>query len=420
LLPLAGVLPLGIVALVILAVAGGDRSPAEQGPLLALLALALLASGLFVWLLGRRLAELPGQPAPLKQALEEERRARQAAEAAARDKDEFLARLAHELRNPLGAMGNAVRLIERMPPGSPDAKAAREVLGRQTEHLARIVDELREAGLAASGRVALRRNLFDLSQAVTTAVAALKPSSGRDWQLDLRPVLVSADPARIDQVLAALLGHAASTSPPRSPIRVALREDGDQALLELEDAAQLQEPPQGVALALVQRLVELHGGQVSAAAGEGGRGARFTLRLPALPQPAPAEEARRRPLPAPRPARQARVLLVEDNDDARTMLQRILQAHGHLVSTARDAQAGLAAAAAGSPNVAVVDIGLPGMDGYEFARAMRERLGHGVRLVAVTGYGTESHRQRAAEAGFDAHLTKPVDIDRLLGLIAEA
>jgi DNA-binding response OmpR family regulator len=114
------------------------------------------------------------------------------------------------------------------------------------------------------------------------------------------------------------------------------------------------------------------------------------------------------------------VLLVEDNDDARTMLQRILQAQGHLVSTARDAHTGLQAAAAGSPNVAVVDIGLPGMDGYEFARAMRERLGQRVRLIAVTGYGTESHRRKAAEAGFDAHLTKPVDIDRLLGLIAEA
>jgi CheY-like chemotaxis protein len=114
------------------------------------------------------------------------------------------------------------------------------------------------------------------------------------------------------------------------------------------------------------------------------------------------------------------VLLVEDNDDARVMLQRILQTHGHLVSAARDARAGLEAAAAGSPNVAVVDIGLPGMDGYEFARAMRERLGQGVRLIALTGYGTEDHRQRAEEAGFDAHLTKPVDIDRLLGLIAEA
>jgi CheY-like chemotaxis protein len=113
-------------------------------------------------------------------------------------------------------------------------------------------------------------------------------------------------------------------------------------------------------------------------------------------------------------------LVVEDNDDARVMLQRILQAHGHLVSAARDARAGLEAAVAGSPSVAVVDIGLPGMDGYQFARAMRERLGSDVRLIAVTGYGTESDRQRAAQAGFDAHLTKPVDMDHLLRLISEA
>src|SRR5439155_23466619 len=162
----------------------------------------------------------------------------------------------------------------------------------------------------------------------------------------------------------------------------------------------------GIGLTLVRRLVELHGGSVSAENREGGAGARFTVRLPAIPEPEPQPERDARPLPAPRPARQARVLIVEDNDDARVTLQRILQADGHLVSAARDARAGLEAAVAGSPNIAVVDIGLPGMDGYEFARAMRERLGSGVRLIALTGYGTRADRKRSAEAGFDAHLTK--------------
>jgi CheY-like chemotaxis protein len=173
-------------------------------------------------------------------------------------------------------------------------------------------------------------------------------------------------------------------------------------------------------LALVRRLVELHGGSVSAQNLGPGKGACFTVRLPAIPEPDLVAAREVRPLPAPRPLRQARVLIVEDNDDARVSLQRILQADGHLVSAARDARAGLEAAMAGSPNVAVVDIGLPGMDGYQFARAMRERLGSGVRLIALTGYGTESDRQRAAQAGFDAHLTKPVDLDRLLALITEA
>jgi len=171
---------------------------------------------------------------------------------------------------------------------------------------------------------------------------------------------------------------------------------------------------------LVRRLVELHGGSVQAENLVPQGGARFTVRLPAIPEPEPVAHHDARPLPTPRPARQARVLIVEDNDDSRVTLQRILQADGHLVSAARDARAGLEAAAAGSPNIAVVDIGLPGMDGYQFARAMRERLGGGVRLIALTGYGSEADRQRSAEAGFDAHLTKPVDIDRLLTLITEA
>ncbi|HEX6267050.1 MAG TPA: hybrid sensor histidine kinase/response regulator [Burkholderiales bacterium] len=427
LLSLAGILPMAIVAAVILA-AMARAQPADEralGALAALLAIVLLASGLFVWLAARRLGEtidaLPADEAKgLRQALDEERRARQAAEAAARDKDEFLARLGHELRNPLGAIGNAVSVIERLPAGSADFRAARDVIGRQTEHLARIVDELREAGRAAGGRIALRRNLFDLSQAVADAVAALRHSSSHDWQLELRPVLVSADPARMDQVLASVLAHAAQASPPRSSVRVSLREEAAEALLQVEDSASAPHvAPESVGLALVHRLVELHGGRVSIEPRKDGPGARYTLRLPAIPEPEPVEGRHRRPPPAPRPARPARVLLVEDNDDARVMLQKILQAHGHLVSAARDARAGLEAAAAGSPNVAVVDIGLPGMDGYQFARAMRQRLGQGVRLIAVTGYGTDGHRQRAAEAGFDAHLTKPVDIDRLLGLIAE-
>jgi CheY-like chemotaxis protein len=166
--------------------------------------------------------------------------------------------------------------------------------------------------------------------------------------------------------------------------------------------------------------VELHGGSVSAENIAAGGGARFTVRLPAIPQPEPVVRRHAWPLPAPRPARQARVLIVEDNDDARVTLQRILQADGHLVSAARDARAGLEAAIAGSPNIAVVDIGLPGMDGYEFAHALRERLGSGVRLIALTGYGTPADRERSAQAGFDAHLTKPVDLDRLLELITEA
>jgi CheY-like chemotaxis protein/anti-sigma regulatory factor (Ser/Thr protein kinase) len=367
--------------------------------------------------------------------LEEEKHLRQHAEAAGRAKDEFLAMLGHELRNPLGAIGGAVHVIERLPPSSADYKAAREIIGRQTAHLAKIVDDLLDVGRVVSGRILLRRNLVDLAQAASAAVATVRTGAQaqrHEWELELQPVLVSADPTRIDQILSNLLGNAVKFTPAGRRIRLAVREQAGEAVLRLEDEGPGIDPAilphifdlftkdagpgLGIGLALVRRLVDLHGGSVRAENRSEG-GARFTVRLPAIPQPEGAAP-RTRPQPAPRATRQARVLIVEDNDDARVTLQRILQSEGHLVSAARDAASGLEAAMAGSPSVAVVDIGLPGMDGYAFARAMRERLGSGVRLIALTGYGTDADRERAAEAGFDAHFTKPVDLERLLRLIA--
>jgi len=497
-LSLAGIVPLAIVATVLLVALWRTRqaqfeevAPAEAQALAALLVIVLVASGLFAWLIGRRIAGAlhaattaaaaigSGKPVPLVpsqveevqalvQALERasarlaaaeadrartagemdavlqhERAARLQAEAANRAKDEFLAMLGHELRNPLGAIGGAMRVLERLPPSSGDHKAARDIIARQSAHLAKIVDDLLDVGRLVSGRIQLRRNLVDLAQASAAAVATVRAAEREgehEWTLELAPVLVSADPTRIDQVLANLLGNAAKFTPIGGRIRVSLAEQAGEAVLTVDDTGPGVRPDLlphifelfsrdpaagdpaglGIGLALVRRLVELHGGSVQAENLIPEGGARFTVRIPSIPEPEPVVHRDARPLPAPRPARQARVLIVEDNDDSRVTLQRILQADGHLVSAARDAHAGLEAAAAGSPNIAVVDIGLPGMDGYQFARAMRERLGSGVRLIALTGYGTEADRQRSAEAGFDAHLTKPVDIDRLLALIAEA
>lgn len=496
-LSLAGIVPLAIVATVLLVALWRTQQAlfeelarAEAHALAALLVIVLVASGLFAWLIGRRIAGVlqaattaaaaigSGKPPPLvpsrveelqalMQALEraaarlaaaeadrartvgeveavlqQERGARLQAEAANRAKDEFLAMLGHELRNPLGAIGGAMRVLERLPSSSSDHKAARDIIARQSAHLAKIVDDLLDVGRLVSGRIQLRRNLVDLAQASAAAVATVRAAEREgehEWMLELAPVLVSADPTRIDQVLANLLGNAAKFTPRGGRIRVRLGEHAGEAILTVEDSGPGVRPDLlphifelfsrdatagdlgglGIGLALVRRLVELHGGRVQAENAGPLGGARFTARIPAIPEPEPVQRDAR-PLPAPRPARQARVLIVEDNDDSRVTLQRILQADGHLVSAARDARAGLEAAAAGSPNIAVVDIGLPGMDGYQFARAMREHLGSGVRLIALTGYGTEADRQRSADAGFDAHLTKPVDIDRLLALITEA
>jgi signal transduction histidine kinase len=461
------------------------------GALAALLVIVLVASGVFAWLIGRRLADAihgaadaavamsAGKPvAPvvsridevqtlmealerasvrlaaaeddrkraaleLDAVLQQETSARAQAEAANRAKDEFLAMLGHELRNPLGAIGNAIRVIERLPSTSGDHKAAREIIARQAAHLAKIVDDLLDVGRVVSGRILLRRNLVDFAQAAAAAVAttrAAEPRREHEWKLELETVLVSADPTRVDQVLANLLGNAVKFTPSGGQIRVRVKDEAGAALLSVEDSgpgvrtellAHIFEPfardpalgehgGLGIGLALVKRLVELHGGSVHVENLSARGGARFTVRLPAIPEPEPVAQRDTRPLPAPRPARQARVLIVEDNEDSRVSLQRVLQADGHLVSAARDARAGLEAAAAGSPNIAIVDIGLPGADGYQFARELRERLGSGVRLIALTGYGTEADRKRAAEAGFDAHLTKPVDLDRLLALIVES
>ena len=457
----AGIAPVAIVGTALL-VALSRASPAGIAALAGLFVLVLIASGLFAWLIGRRIADAvlaaaqssadaaaarlaAAQEAAdraareLDNALRAQRREYEQAQAANRAKDEFLAMLGHELRNPLGAIANAMRVIDRLPATSADHKAARDIVARQTAHLAKIVDDLLDVGRVVSGRIALRRNLVDLAQASTAAVAAARAGAeapGHEWTLELTPVLVSADPTRIDQVLANLLGNAVNFTPQGGRIRVQLAPEAGQAVLTVQDSgpgigpellphifelfarAPHEHGGLGIGLALVKRLVELHGGSIRAENVPGG-GARFTLRLPAIPEPEPVGARKLWPLPAPRPSRQARVLIVEDNDDARVTLQRLLQAEGHLVSAARDARGGLEAAIAGSPNIAVVDIGLPEMDGYQLARELRERLGSGVRLIALTGYGTAADRQRSAEAGFDAHLTKPVDLDRLLALITE-
>ncbi len=382
-------------------------------------------------------AERQRSDAERQQLLEREQEARAIAEAANRSKDEFLAMLGHELRNPLGAIANGARLLDA--PDEATRAHAREVIARQVQHLARMTDDLLDAARAMTGKIVLQRQPLDLADAAARAVAALR-ASGRGGEhrfvAALAPAWVEADATRIEQVLSNLLANAVKYTPAGGTITVSVAHEGREAVLRVADEGigmpaellervfepfvQGERPLDrsfgglGIGLTLVRRLAELHGGTASAASDGPGRGSVFTVRLPAIDPVAGR---------APRAARTApmrrRVLVVEDNADARETLRRLLEFEGHSVRVAGDAEAALAALRTEASDVALIDIGLPGMDGYELARRIRAELDRERALVlaAVTGYGLPEDRRRSAAAGFDAHLVKPLDLEALSALL---
>ena len=355
-----------------------------------------------------------------------------------RRKTEFLAVLSHELRNPLTPIRNSIYLLERAPPGSTQAERAREVLHRQTDHLARLVDDLLDATRISRGKIDLHRTRFDLRDVVRKATDDLRSlfeASGIDLRVErvAVPLWMDGDETRIAQVLGNLLHNAAKFTPAGGVVTVALAERDGAATLSVQDTGAGIAPGEvermfepfaqgaqdqartagglGLGLALVKGLVELHGGSVGARSGGPGRGAEFTVSLPLVPALAPAAGAE-----GAAPARDASrlVVIVEDNVDAGATLGEILELSGHRVRLARDARAGLALARELHPDVVLCDIGLPDMDGYDFARAVRRDAAlAGTRLVAVTGYAQPEDRARALAAGFDAHLAKPPAIEEL-------
>ena len=363
--------------------------------------------------------------------------ARAEAEAANRTKDEFLAMLGHELRNPLGAIGSAAHVLARTAGANNATTRASEIIGRQVQHLARIVDDLLDVSRVVAGKVVLRLQAVDLGD-IARRIVALHggPAGGRHViTAHTTRVWVSADPTRLEQVLSNLLANAVKYTPAGGEITVSVRREGDWAVLSVRDTGVGIRPellPRvfdlfvqadrslertggglGIGLTLVRQLVELHGGGVDAASPGPGRGSTFTVRLPTI---APPVETGAVAGPAVAAVGQ-RVLVVEDNDDAREMMRSLLHLLGHEVHEACDGASGVEQARRLRPDAALIDIGLPGIDGYEVARRIRADVPD-ARLVAVTGYGQPEDRERALAAGFDEHLVKPLDPEQLHRLLS--
>ena len=346
-----------------------------------------------------------------------------------RRKDEFLAALAHELRNPLAPMRNAVAILARKGPQDPEVAWSQGVLERQIDHLSRLIGDLLDIERIARGRLELRRERVPLETVVDMALESSRPhinAAGHRLSVLLpsERATLDADPARLAHALATLLKNAARHTPPQGTIGFSAAVEGAEVVVEVEDtgaglepaaAAGLFEEGAGIGLRLVHGIVKLHGGRIDVRSAGPGRGAEFILRLPV----ADGNQAVERPALAPRiPSRPVRVLVADDNRDAADSLQRILEMYGHDVRVAYDGQSAVKVGKEFRPRVAVLDIAMPGSDGYYVARAIRGQQGADVTLVALTGWGQDTDRRRAIESGFDYHLVKPIDPDELNALLA--
>ncbi|HEY7820252.1 MAG TPA: ATP-binding protein, partial [Vicinamibacteria bacterium] len=365
------------------------------------------------------------------------------AEQANRAKDEFLAMLGHELRNPLGAMSNALYLIEQDQGEPAMTDLARAVLKRQVGNLVRLVDDLLDMGRLVTGKILLRKAPLDLSQSVSRVVAAMRTAgklASHDVELAAEPAWIDVDEVRMEQIISNLVGNAAKYTPPGGSIRISVKAEKDSVVLEVEDngigipedllprvfdlfvqgARNLDrsEGGLGIGLSIVKRLAELHGGSISAFSAGPGRGSLFRVRLPAMVAPAAGREKKEPGDPAKANGERLKILVVEDNRDALETLKMLLSAKGHEVHGVASGKKALDEVSLLRPDVAIIDLGLPGMNGYEVAKELRNKeRGEAMLLVALTGYGSLEHRKRTEKAGFDAHLLKPLDYNKLTALL---
>ena len=365
-----------------------------------------------------------------------------------RRKNKFLAMLAHELRNPLAPVRNAVALMKSRSQRDPVIDRVADVIERQVGLMARLMDDLLDIGRITNDRMELRLERVDLVRIVRDAIEISQPliqRSGHEVSV-MAPqpsIVVEADPARLGQVFSNLVNNACRYTANKGQIWITIERAGPSAMVTVTDTG-IGIPPEqlstifemfsqvdrttrpagglGIGLHLVKRLVDMHGGQVSAQSDGPGMGSRFTVRLPALPESVTVDEVA---TPVSAPTREARVsrrvLVVDDNTDNAELLQILLQEEGHTTYTAHDGVEGLAAAERLRPDVVLMDLGLPRIDGFEACRRIREQpWGKGILMIAITGWGQDVDRRKSQEAGFDHHLVKPVDARAIVALMHES
>lgn len=358
------------------------------------------------------------------------------------ERDRFLAVLGHELRNPLGAILLAAQMKDE------DGQLSEEhadLIERQSRHLTRLVNDLLDLSRVAAGKIVLKRQIVDLRDIAKQSVKVVESQAARQSvKLDCRyaeePVLIDADPVRVDQILSNVLSNAIKYTPEGGHVTMTIARQDSAGVIRVEDdgvgiapdridgifelfaqaenAIGRAQGGMGIGLALVRNLVQLHDGSIEASSDGIGKGSVFVVSLPLAKRNERHEPRSATKQPRPEPKMEPRrIVIVEDNTDVRDLLRLKLRRLGHSVTDAGDGTEGLRVLLADKPDLALVDLGLPGLDGFAVARAVREQLGDGVILVAVSGFGQPEDKRRALEAGFDEHITKPADVQDIENIL---
>jgi PAS domain S-box-containing protein len=398
------------------------------------------ADGSTQWVLGKGMVLRDERGGPWRMVgvcmdITSRKRAEEALRDSDRRKDEFLAMVSHELRNPLFAIANAASVLDSMGTANPIASKAQEMIRRQTELLTRIVNDLLDTARLSAGKLVLQQTRLDLGTLVEKRVAEMASSHLLDrhvYDVQVSPALVNGDGARLEQIVTNLVTNAVKYTPPGGLVTIEVDTADDEAVLSVRDTGvgiavdllprvfdrfvqserglDRRDGGMGIGLAIVRQLVEAHGGHAEAFSDGPDQGTEMVVRLPLVPPVAVSAGAGGEAAPAPN---RQRILVVDDNNDARQALVVLLEMAGHELHEAADGLAGLASVSRVRPDIVFADIGLPGIDGFELARRIRATKS-GPRLVALTGYAHPDPRRRGVEAGFDAYLVKPVEFEALL------